>query len=77
MTPIAANRTTCLVIPTGTPGVAGSSGARPSCRRTSASGSAPVASARPTLATPCRSALAVLTMSTRESGSSTQSTGTS
>ena len=41
------------------------------------SASAPVASARPTRQQPLRSLIAVRTMSTRESGSSIQSTGTS
>ena len=72
-----ANRTSCRVSPVGTPGMAGSSGARPSCSRSRATGSRPVASARPTRTTPRRSASAVGTMSTRLSGSSTQSTGTS
>lgn len=76
-TPMPANRTSWRVSPAGTPGVPGSSGARPSCSRSAATGSRPVASARDTRATPRRSAIAVATTSTRLSGSSTQSTGTS
>ena len=76
-TPIAANRTSWRGMAVGTPGTLGASGARPSCARSSATGSAPEPSARPTRQMPRRSAIAVATMSTRESGSSTQSTGTS
>ena len=76
---MAANRTICAVIPGATPALSSAApiSARPSSRRSCATGSAPVASARPTRATPLRSATAVDTTSTRESGSSTQSTGTS
>ena len=77
-TPTAPNRTAWRSSPGATPAVPDAgSGCRPNWARISASGSAPVASARPSRATPRRSASAVLRMSTRESGSSIQSTGTS
>ena len=47
-TPIAANRTSWRVIPPAPRAALGASGARPSCARSSATGSAPEPSARPT-----------------------------
>ena len=76
-TPIAANRTSCRVSPGGTPG-------RTRVERRTAQllpqrrDRQPPGGQRPaTRSTPRRSASAVATMSTRLSGSSTQSTGTS
>ena len=76
-TPITAKLATCRTGPGRTPAAARSRGSSPYGLRSRASGSAPAASARPSRHTPFRSSAAVRTMSTRELGSSTQSTGTS
>ncbi len=65
-------------MPVGTPSSCGPAArSRPMEARSWAIGNRPMASARPTRAQPFRSAIAVGTMSTVLSGSSTQSTGTS
>lgn len=75
--PTMQNPTSCRASPPGTPLSARSRGSSPKGRASRSSGSAPTASARPTRHTPFRSSVAVRTMWTVESGSSTQSTGTS